>query len=220
MPYRLWIAGAVVVGSAALMAVSGHQIAQRYDRAAEAPAPASLVPGAGRTPRIASDMGPTFRNLERMAAERLEREQQPPAAAAKTPSATQQWTERAQPVATRAPAAPPVAPSTEPPGAAAAQALPAPPRIGVAPGRGQPTSLVPVARDRRAPEPARAMDSRQGAALSALALRPTRPTGPVIAASGAIEAPVRNEADMTADELNEREHRRNRQSPGADTQQP
>jgi len=208
---------AVWIGGIALVATLGGVAAY----AAFNPAllgSAGIAASAGdpvrRASRIDGDMRATF--------ERLEKSGETSAAPARlaapslaAPASAEHAPPSAKPAAREAPSAPVVA------------AAPAPgPAVLTKPAKGMPVSLVPGQQRQPAADGPRVMDPRMTKALDLLANSAPRATVAALPeATGAQETPTvlrppvgvaviseKNESEMTADDLNAREHRRIRQT--------
>jgi len=224
MQLRHLLAGATVVAAIALVGAAADQMLRHDGRKAVSEAPAQPIDAAispTRTPRIANDMSATFRNLERMGLEKP------------TPVTTTPPAPPARPIApSAAEPQPPAATSIQRPAATAGAREPPDPAVAPAPRaqppKGGPTSLLPAGKNVGPGPGGRTIDPRHSAALNSLSSRPAAAASPrfglAIAATDGGFTPAQptatEEADLTADALNEREHRRHRQSETGESPRP
>lgn len=219
-------AGGVAMVLAAAYFVAGH------DR--EAPVPRVVVEEhqPDRRPRISRDMTETMQNLQRLTDQAT-----PPKLVGHPPPEPHTVVSMPAPIGSAAPAAlatprpvrPPRALPSPDPVSAPPQAQGAGP-ASVAPGdRRMPVSLVPYGRK----TDGRTVDARDTAAFDALVGRPVVSPGssssqPIAAAPDALtqvaqppdplqrpELSPEDLSNLTADQLNEREHQRHRNAPGS-----
>lgn len=214
-----WSLGIATV--AALGSVAAYSAADRTflpGPGATAPSTAPAAEPVRRTSRIDGDMKATFERLEKSSAEARATPAPSQPAAARPQSAGQAEKSQVEKA------------TSDPNFNEAPVAFPSPaPSAPVAlsrPAKGMPVSLLPAAREAAAGAP-RVMDPRLTRTLDQLgtgpratvAALPEAPAASSDAAPAALRPPAgvaavvdKNESDMTADDLNAREHRRIRQA--------
>ena len=213
-----------IVGCAILVFAASGVIVQTFNRLtiigedASVPALPMQASSGNATPRINGDMSATFRSLELMPVAGPSRPvaRTHPADAAATGSPTA-GTATKSPFANKTPsaAAIPGAVHAPPAGAEPPAALDIDRPAIAGPGRTMPTSLLPRGAGTGSSTAGGAMmDARLSGAFGALKNRSAPPISPAVAppSSAAPQADLtgKDAADMTADELNEREHQRHK----------